>query len=190
LLRLLAAAACCGCFRALRLLPNAGTVALREIRRFQKSTDLLLRKAPFARLVREIAMDFKVLFAVDAVAAVRLTYVWQSELFFQAKAIEALQHAAEDYLVRLFEDVSLICFSQRKLAATLLTSLAGEFGGDSRQAYYHFPKRYSGLGHCNTLPIFCGMLISSLCRLRDAFEASGHKSVVKPLWRHFIKQRP
>jgi hypothetical protein len=132
-------------------------------------------------------MDFKVLFAVDAVAAVRLTYVWQSELFFQAKAIEALQHAAEDYLVRLFEDVSLICFSQRKLAATLLTSVAGEFGGDSRQAYYHFPKRYSGLGHCNTLPIFCGMLISSLCRLRDAFEASGHKSVVKPLWRHFIK---
>jgi hypothetical protein len=135
-------------------------------------------------------MDFKVLFAVDAVdavAAVRLTYVWQSELCFQAKAIEALQHAAEDYLVRLFEDVSLICFSQRKLAATLLTSLAGEFGGDSRQAYYHFPKRYSGLGHCNTLPIFCGMLISSLCRLRDAFEASGHKSVVKPLWRHFIK---
>ena len=77
MLRLLAAA-CCGCFRALRLLPNAGTVALREIRRFQKSTDLLLRKAPFARLVREIAMDFKVLFAVDAVdavAAVRLTYV-------------------------------------------------------------------------------------------------------------------
>jgi hypothetical protein len=138
-------------------------------------------------------MDFKVLFAVDAVdavAAVRLTYVWQSELCFQAKAIEALQHAAEDYLVRLFEDVSLICFSQRKLAATLLTSLAGEFGGDSRQAYYHFPKRYSGLGHCNTLPIFCGMLISSLCRLRDAFEASGHKSVVKPLWRHFIKHRP
>jgi len=69
------AAACCGCgglrwlaavasacFRALRLLPNAGTVALREIRRYQKSTDLLLRKAPFARLVREIAMGFKVLF--------------------------------------------------------------------------------------------------------------------------------
>ena len=105
--QVLAAAACCGCFRALR--PNAGTVALREIRRYQKSTDLLLRKAPFARLVREIAMDFKVLFAVDAVDAKRLTYVWllwQSELFFQAKAIEALQHAAEDYLVRLFEDVS------------------------------------------------------------------------------------
>jgi histone H3/H4 len=36
-----------------------GTVALREIRRYQKSTDLLLRKLPFQRLVREIAQDFK-----------------------------------------------------------------------------------------------------------------------------------
>jgi histone H3 len=49
----------------------AGTVALREIRRYQKSTELLLRKAPFARLVREIACDFKVLqcFAVAAVCS-------------------------------------------------------------------------------------------------------------------------
>ena len=31
-----------------------GTVALREIRKFQKSTDLLIRKIPFQRLVREI----------------------------------------------------------------------------------------------------------------------------------------
>jgi histone H3/H4 len=90
---------------------GAGTVALREIRRYQKSTDLLLRKAPFSRLVRELAQGFKVLFSVDAVAAVakvRLTQVWQSDLCFQAKAIEALQHAAEDYLVLLFEDVSSI----------------------------------------------------------------------------------
>ena len=36
-----------------------GTVALREIRRYQKSTDLLIRKLPFQRLVREIAQDFK-----------------------------------------------------------------------------------------------------------------------------------
>jgi histone H3/H4 len=36
-------------------------VALREIKRYQKSTELLLRKAPLARLVREIATDFKVL---------------------------------------------------------------------------------------------------------------------------------
>ncbi len=36
-----------------------GTVALREIRKYQKSTDLLIRKLPFQRLVREIAQDFK-----------------------------------------------------------------------------------------------------------------------------------
>ena len=39
-----------------------GTVALREIRRYQKSTELLIRKLPFQRLVREIAQDFKVRF--------------------------------------------------------------------------------------------------------------------------------
>jgi histone H3 len=39
---------------------NSGTVALREIRRYQKSTELLIRKLPFQRLVREIAQDFKV----------------------------------------------------------------------------------------------------------------------------------
>ena len=41
-----------------------GTVALREIRRYQKSTELLIRKLPFQRLVREIAQDFKVCVAV------------------------------------------------------------------------------------------------------------------------------
>ena len=50
-----------------------GTVALREIRKYQKSTDLLIRKLPFARLVREIAQDFK------------------ADLRFQSSAIQALQ---------------------------------------------------------------------------------------------------
>ena len=50
-----------------------GTVALREIRRYQKSTELLIRKIPFQRLVREIAQDFK------------------QDLRFQAIALEALQ---------------------------------------------------------------------------------------------------
>ncbi|KAI9321392.1 histone 3 subunit [Dichotomocladium elegans] len=62
-----------------------GTVALREIRRYQKSTELLIRKLPFQRLVREIAQDFK------------------TDLRFQSSAIGALQEAAEAYLVSLFE---------------------------------------------------------------------------------------
>jgi histone H3 len=67
-----------------------GTVALRDIRRYQKSTDLLIRKLSFQRLVREIAHDFK------------------SDLRFQESAILALQEASEAYLVRLFED-TLLC---------------------------------------------------------------------------------
>jgi len=62
-----------------------GTVALREIRRYQKSTELLIRKLPFQRLVREIAQDFK------------------TDLRFQSSAIGALQEAVEAYLVSLFE---------------------------------------------------------------------------------------
>ena len=61
-----------------------GTVALREIRKFQKSTELLIRKLPFQRVVREIAGDFK------------------SDLRFQSQAVLALQEAAEAYLVGLF----------------------------------------------------------------------------------------
>nr|XP_005905164.1 PREDICTED: histone H3.3C [Bos mutus] len=66
-----------------------GTVALDEIRRYQKSTELLIRKLPFQRLVREIAQDFK------------------TDLRFQRAAIGALQEANEAYLVGLFEDTNL-----------------------------------------------------------------------------------
>lgn len=66
-----------------------GTVALREIRKYQRSTELLIRKLPFQRLVREIAQDFK------------------CDLRFQSTAILALQEASEAYLVGLFEDTNL-----------------------------------------------------------------------------------
>ena len=74
-----------------------GTVALREIRRYQKSTDLLIRKLPFQRLVREIAMDFK------------------GDLRFQSTAIQALQEATESYLVSLFEDTNLCCIHAKRV---------------------------------------------------------------------------
>lgn len=75
----------------------AGTVALREIRRYQKSTELLLRKLPFQRLVREIAQDFK------------------TDLRFQSSAIAALQEAAEAYLVGLFEDTNLCAIHAKRV---------------------------------------------------------------------------
>ncbi|KAF4990466.1 hypothetical protein FDECE_14369 [Fusarium decemcellulare] len=94
-----------------------GTVALREIRRYQKSTELLIRKLPFQRLVsihrsaliatrpsltsdkqvREIAQDFK------------------SDLRFQSSAIGALQESVESYLVSLFEDTNLCAIHAKRV---------------------------------------------------------------------------
>lgn len=74
-----------------------GTVALREIRKFQKSVELLIRKMPFQRLVREIAQDFK------------------TDLRFQATAVLALQEAAEAYLVSLFEDTNLCAIHAKRV---------------------------------------------------------------------------
>ena len=74
-----------------------GTVALREIRKYQKSTELLIRKLPFQRLVREIAQDFK------------------TDLRFQSTAILALQEASEAYLVGLFEDTNLCAIHAKRV---------------------------------------------------------------------------
>ncbi|GJX27345.1 histone H3.3-like protein [Tanacetum coccineum] len=74
-----------------------GTVALREIRKYQKSTELLIRKLPFQRLVREIAQDFK------------------TDLRFQSHAVLALQEAAEAYLVGLFEDTNLCAIHAKRV---------------------------------------------------------------------------
>ncbi|TRY85387.1 hypothetical protein DNTS_016409 [Danionella cerebrum] len=74
-----------------------GTVALREIRRYQKSTELLIRKLPFQRLVREIAQDFK------------------TDLRFQSSAVMALQESSEAYLVGLFEDTNLCAIHAKRV---------------------------------------------------------------------------
>jgi histone H3 len=74
-----------------------GTVALREIRRYQKSTDLLLRKVPFVRLVRDI------------------THNIHRDLRFQGQALLALQEAAEAFLVGLFEDTNLCALHAKRV---------------------------------------------------------------------------
>ena len=73
------------------------TVALREIRRYQKSTELLVRKLPFQRLVREIAQDIK------------------ADLRFASNSILALQEASEAYLVGIFEDTNLCCIHAKRV---------------------------------------------------------------------------
>ena len=76
---------------------RAGTVALKDIRHFQKTTVLLIRRLPFQRLVREIAQDYK------------------TDLRFQSAAILCLQEAAEAYLVRLFDDANLCAIHARRV---------------------------------------------------------------------------
>ncbi|VDO94761.1 unnamed protein product [Schistosoma mattheei] len=74
-----------------------GTVALREIRRYQKSTELLIHKLPFQRLVREIAQDFK------------------TDLRFQSSTMYALREASEAYLVGLFAHTNLFAIHAKRV---------------------------------------------------------------------------
>mgnify|MGYP001559138690 CR=1 FL=1 len=74
-----------------------GTVALREIRKYQRSTDLLIRKLPFQRLIREIAQSQR------------------GDMRFQSHALLALQEAAEAYLVGLFEDANLCAIHAKRV---------------------------------------------------------------------------
>ncbi|GAA5941404.1 hypothetical protein JCM3775_004918 [Rhodotorula graminis] len=85
-----------------RYRPGAG--ALKEIRHYQKSTDLLVRRLPFARLVREIATEF---FEDEDGQGVGLR--WQSS------ALLALQEATEAYLVHLFEDSNLCALHAKRV---------------------------------------------------------------------------
>ncbi|RSH79750.1 centromeric DNA-binding histone H3-like protein cse4 [Apiotrichum porosum] len=97
-----------------------GTRALQEIRRYQKSTDLLIAKLPFSRVVREVALN--------------LSSINAGELRWQSSAILALQEAAEAFLVHLFEDSNLCAVHAKRV--TLMTKdmqlarrLRGPWGG-------------------------------------------------------------
>ena len=78
-----------------------GTVALREIRKYQRSTEMLIKKAPFQRLVREILQDIEK----------RLPY---NNYRFQHTALLALQEASESYLVGLFEEMNLCAIHAKR----------------------------------------------------------------------------
>ncbi|KAI0702906.1 histone-fold-containing protein, partial [Cytidiella melzeri] len=82
-----------------------GTVALREIRKYQKSTDLLIRKLPFSRIVREIALDMMT----------DMNEYSGAGLLWQSSAILALQEATEAFLVHLFEDTNLCAIHAKRV---------------------------------------------------------------------------
>ena len=103
-----------------------GTVALREIRKYQRSTDLLISKLPFARVVREVADEFIEANYDSSASAVGLR--WQSS------AILALQEATEAYLVHLFEDANLCAIHAKRVTIMqrdiqLARRIRGVWGG-------------------------------------------------------------
>jgi histone H3/H4 len=80
-------------------------MAAREIRKFQKTTDLLIRKAPFQHLVQEVALKFG-----------------KSDLRMQSTAVLALQEAAEYFMVDVFSDTN-VCASQGKRVTIMVKDL-------------------------------------------------------------------
>lgn len=90
-----------------------GTQALREIRRYQESTEFLIRKLPLQRLVREIAADF------------------MNDVRFSKSSLMAIQEVAEEYMVGLLEDANLAAIHANRVTIQpkdlqLVRSLRGE----------------------------------------------------------------
>ncbi|KAF7372260.1 histone H3 [Mycena venus] len=101
-----------------------GTVTLRKVQQYQKTTRLLIRNLPFQRLVREISNDFK------------------EDVRFQSSALRVLQEAAEAYLVNVFEDTNLAAIHAKRVTVqprdlALARRLRGKrqmnTGADSRE---------------------------------------------------------
>ncbi|KAG9317406.1 histone-fold-containing protein [Chiua virens] len=102
-----------------------GTLALREIRKYQRSTDLLLRRLPFSRVVREIALDMM----TDTNPR-----MGEVGLRWQSSAILALQEATEAFLVHLFEDANLCAIHAKRVTIMqrdiqLARRIRGPWGG-------------------------------------------------------------
>lgn len=81
---------------------RAGTAALREIRRYQKSTALLLRKAPFIRLIREIAQNYPIGPTGDVPR-------------FEKAALAALHEVTEAYGVKVFQATNLAAIHAKRV---------------------------------------------------------------------------
>ena len=80
-------------------------VALREIRYYQRSTENLIKKTPFQKLIREISQEYRICPDGPGTPSV--------QAHFQSTAIAALQEAAENFIVGLFEDVNLLAIHAR-----------------------------------------------------------------------------
>ena len=84
-----------------------GMVALREIRSYQKSTECLIKRSPFQKLIREISQEYQICTQGLGTSSMQVR--------FQSTAIAALQKAAENFIVGLFEDVNLLAVHAKRV---------------------------------------------------------------------------
>ena len=82
-------------------------IALGEIRRYQKSTECLIKRSPFQKLIREISQKYRVCPDGPGTPSVQVC--------FQSTAIAALQEAADNFIVGLFEDVNLLAVHAKRV---------------------------------------------------------------------------
>ena len=116
---------------------QSGMVALREIRHYQRSTEILIKKTPFQKLIREISQEYWICPDSPGTPSV--------QVHFQSTAIAALQEAAENFIVGLFEDVSLLAVHTRRV--TVMPQdirLALRIRGD----HYHWQINTEDATHC------------------------------------------
>ena len=83
-----------------------GLVALREIRRYKKSTECLIKRYPFQKLIREISQEYHICPQGPGTPSMQVR--------FQSTAIVALQEAAENLIVGLLEDINLLALHAKK----------------------------------------------------------------------------
>ena len=84
-----------------------GLLALREIRRYQQSTECLIKRTPFNKLIKEISQQYRVCPYCPGMPSVQVR--------FQSTALAALQEAAENFIVGLFEDMNLLAGHARRV---------------------------------------------------------------------------
>ena len=86
---------------------HPGLLALREIHRYQQSTECLIKRTPFNKLIKEISQEYRVCPEGPRTPSVQVR--------FQSTALAALQEAAENLLVGLFEDVNLLAVHGKRV---------------------------------------------------------------------------
>ena len=84
-----------------------GLLALQEIHRYQQSTESLIRRTPFNKLIKEISHEYRICPEGPGTPSVQVR--------FQSTALAALQEAAENFLVGLFEDVDLLAVNAKRV---------------------------------------------------------------------------